>query len=105
MVNRQDIRDLNGEIQEFIEAVDELEELADTQEKSGVTVDSTAYADAQERVKACVAELYYLTDEMVDRTDVLEDDEGNTRVSLPNAALDRSSDSTSPPKKPDSANN
>jgi len=102
MVNREDIRILNGNIQELIDAVDELEDLYDQSQRSGVTVDSTAYADAQQRVKNAVAELVNQSDDMVDRTDVLEDDEGNPQVSLPEAALNRDGSSKT---LPDVANN
>lgn len=102
MVNREDIRILNGNIQELIDAVDELEDLYDQSQRSGVTVDSTAYADAQQRVKDAVAELVNQSDDMVDRTDVLEDDEGNPQVSLPEAALSRDGSSKT---LPDVSNN
>lgn len=97
MVNRADIRTLNEQTRAVMEALDELEELADADENPAVTVDPGAYGDAQERVKNAVAELVNQSDDMVERTDVLEDDEGNPRVELPNAALARDGNATTMP--------
>lgn len=89
MVNRQDIRNLNEEVSTLIDAVDELEELYEQSQKGGVTVDSSAYASAQQDVKDAVATLTNVSNDMVDRTGALEDDEGNELVSLPDVALER----------------
>ena len=100
MVNRADIRTLNENTRELMEALDELEALHEQSQRSGVTVDDTAYADAQERVKAAVADLVNASDDMVDRTGDLEDDDGNVLVSLPNAALQRDGSSKTLPDSP-----
>lgn len=103
MVNRQDIRTLNEETRELMEALDELEDLYEQDQRSGVTVDNTAYTDAQQRVKNAVAELVNHSDGMVDRTGDLEDDDGNVLVSLPEVALQR--DGTSQTLPSDSGGN
>lgn len=101
MVSRQDIRDINTEAQELIDAVDEMQELYEQSDKDGVTVSDGAYEDAQESVKASIASLWEVADDMVDRSDTYEPpgDEASP-VSLPNAALSRKSDSTNPPENP-----
>jgi len=99
MVSRQDIRDLNGEINDLIEAMDELEELHEKSQDEYVTIDDAAYAEAQEKVKKCVSELAFVSDDMIDRTDALEDSEGNELVQLPNAALSRSGSSRELPEE------
>lgn len=96
MVHRADIRALNQEVSTLIDALDELEDLHAQSEKSGVTVDSTAYAEAQQDVKEAVAALANQSNDMVDRTGVLEDDDGTTLVDLPEAALTRSNSAKLP---------
>lgn len=89
MVNRQDIRTLNEQTRELQNALDDLEELHDSSQRTGVNVDTQAYEEAQEAVKEAVNELIAVSNDMVDRTDILEDDNGETLVDLPNAALER----------------
>lgn len=96
-MNRQDLRDLNEQTQELQAALDEIESLAEMDEDADVTVDPAAFADAQERAKAAVAELTTKSDTIVDRTDVLENDDGTVRVDLPNTALSRDGSSTTLP--------
>lgn len=97
MVKRQDVRTLNEQTREVQQAIDEFQELHEQSQKSGVTVDASAYSDAQERVKTAVNELVHHSDDMIDRTDTYEDEEGNMLVDLPNAALARDGDSTTKP--------
>lgn len=95
MVSRQDVRTLNEQTRELQEALDELEDLHEQDQRSGVTVDSAAYTEAQEAVKDAVGELVTASDDMVDRTDVLE--VGDQTVTLPNAALARDGSSSTLP--------
>lgn len=104
MVNREDIRTLNRAIQGdpeggmgLIEALDELEELYDLEQRAGVTVDDAEFEAAQKAVKEAVAVISNHADDMVDRTDRLEDDEGNDLRTLPNPALARDGPSTDLP--------
>lgn len=99
MVNRQDIRDLNEQISTLIDAVDELEDYHEKDQDDNITVNAEAYAAAQVDVKEAVNELVHVANDMVDRTDRLEDDEGNTLVDLPNAALERASKSANLPDR------
>lgn len=89
MVHRHDLRKLNRQTTELQAALDDLRELHDVNQRSGVTVDSTEYADAQQRVKDAVATLVTQSDDIVDRTDVYEADDGTVLVDLPDAALAR----------------
>jgi len=89
MVSRQDIRDINEEVQELIEAIDELEDLHDTAQKDGVNVDQAAFAEAQDQMKSAVTAIVEYSNDMVDRTDRLENDDGMELESLPDAAADR----------------
>lgn len=72
------------------EAAADLRELHDQSQQDGVTVDASAYADAQEEFKDALAGLINDADGIIDSTGVLEDADGNTLVDLPNAALARS---------------
>lgn len=98
MVNRKDIRNLNEQIQKLIEAVDELEDLYEQSQRNGVTVDNSAFESAQIEVKDAVSNLAYYSDDIVDRTGALEDDEGNQLVDLPQAALNRNGKSRNLPE-------
>lgn len=89
MVSRKDLRTINEQSRELQEALDELEELHEMQQRDGVTVDSAEYEAAQSRLQDAVAELVYQSDDMVDRTGALENDDGETLVELPAAALSR----------------
>jgi monomeric isocitrate dehydrogenase len=101
MVSRQDLRDVNEQSSEFQAALDEMQELAEQAANSNVTVDNAAYADAHERVKAAVTELWTVVDDAVDRTDVYEpDDSEQSTVTLPNAAAERASEAVNKPKNP-----
>lgn len=97
MVNREDIRTLNENSRELRQALDELEDLYEQSQRSGVTVDNTAFTDAQQRAKDAVAKIVNHGDGMVDRTGDLEDDEGNVLVSLPEKAVQRDGSSSTLP--------
>lgn len=97
MVSRNDLRTVNEQSRELQEALDELEELHEMEQRDGVTVDPSEYEAAQTRLQDAVAELVRGSDDMIDRTDVLENDDGETLVDLPAAALSRDgSDRTLP---------
>jgi hypothetical protein len=81
----------------LIEALDRLEELLDLEDEPGVTVDNEAFADAQEAVKQAVCDIVCHADDMVDRTDVLEDDDGEPLKTLPNPGLERAGENTALP--------
>lgn len=105
MVSRQDLREVNEAAQELQEALDEMRELHEGSKKEGVTVDGSAYTEAQQRMKDAVNRILHASNDAVDRTDVYEpDDEGETDVSLPEAALNRN-DSASLPNAPSGGNN
>lgn len=99
MVNRQDIRTLNENVQEVMEAIDELENLHEQNEKDDITVEPSAFVDAQEQMKDAVSVLVNYSNDMVDRTDVLENDNGNPLVHLPNEPLQRSGGNASLPQR------
>lgn len=96
MTQREDIRTLNADVQTLIDALDEMQDLYEADQNDAVTVDPSAYAAAQEDVKAAVANLVNQADDMVDRTDRFTAPDG-TEVSLPNAALARDGNATELP--------
>lgn len=68
--------------------MDKLEELYEQSQRSGITVDDSAFTEAQEKAKDAINKILHYSDDIVDRTDVLEMN-GNTVKTLPNAALSR----------------
>lgn len=116
MVNRQDIRNINrwmnGWTEEqddgttvehdgFINAMDTLEEIYEDADAMGA--DPATHPDfeaAQEEVKKAVAGIVNEADDAVDRTGDLEDEDGNVRTTLPNAALSRSGSTQDLPNQP-----
>ena len=97
MVSRQDERLLNRKRRQIRDAIDELEQLVEIDERDSVMIEDSAFEQAQEEVKTAVTELFDHVDDMIDRTDVLEDSNGNVIRTLPNPGIERGTDTTYPP--------
>jgi len=99
MVSRTDIHDIQTELRGaggedgLIDALSQLEELTELSDQTGVSVNDDAYAEAQETFKTRLVKLWAVADDMVDRTDELELEDGTT-VLLPNGPTSRDSDGT-----------
>lgn len=100
MVSQQDIRSINAQREKMGRALGQIAALHRESQKDGVTVESSAYAASQQDVKAAVADLWVVVDDMIDQTDTFDADDGST-LSLPESALNRDSNaSTNPPEDP-----
>lgn len=86
-MERQDLRNINQETQNLQDALDELEDLYTQSQKDGVTVEDSAFEDAQEQAKDAINKILHYADDIVDRTDKLEMPNGERE--LPNPALER----------------
>ena len=94
MVSRQDERLLNRKRRQIRDAINELEQLVEIDERDSVMIEDSAFEQAQEEVKEAVTDLFDHVDDMVDRTDVLEDSNGNLLRTLPNPGIERGTSET-----------
>lgn len=112
-MNRQDIRNVNQWMHGFvdddgtehmglIDAMNQLEDIYETYEAGNGAPPSTHpdYKEAHQAAKNAFAGILNAANDAVDRTDVLEDAQGNALDNLPEGALARDGASVDLPADP-----
>lgn len=87
-VRQRDTADLSAALGELDDALFGMGETQNDSEKTGYTVDQSAFADEQQQAQQALIDLMTAADALVGEMDVFIDEDGN-EVPLPNPPLER----------------